>query len=117
MYDLLMKYFDNRLQLLKLELTGASANVVASLVSSIVLLGMGIIIVVMLSFALGFYLGDLVNSYAGGFAIVGGIYALLLIIYMVASKDAIDKKIKDVVVKTIYDSIDESEDSSEYEEL
>ncbi|MFD1316916.1 phage holin family protein [Namhaeicola litoreus] len=117
MYDLLMKYVDNRLQLLKLELTGASANVAASLVSSIVLLVIGMIIVVMLSFALGFYLGDLVNSNAGGFAIVGGIYALFLIIYMMVSKDTIDRKIKDAVVKAIYDSVDESEGSTDYEEL
>ena len=117
MYDLLMKYIDNRLQLLKLELTGASANVVASLVSSIVLLCMGMIIVVMLSFAIGFYLGDLLNSFAAGFAIVAGIYALFLIIYMVIGKDTIGKKIKDIVVKAIYDSIDESEDSDHYEEL
>ena len=56
----------------------------------------------MFSFSLAFWLADLMNSNSIGFAIVGGIYVVIFIIYILFSKNALDNKVKDTIVKAAY---------------
>lgn len=103
MIDLLKSYIENRIQLLKLELVSVVANVAAGLVSSFLILVIGMFILLMFSISLGFYLAQLVDNNALGFAIVGGIYLLVFLIYWAFSKDSIAKKVKDQIVKAALD--------------
>lgn len=98
MVDTLKKYVENRIQLVKFELIGALANVGAGLFSSILLLVVGMFILLMFNFAIAFWLGQMFDSYALGFAIVGGVYTLIFIIYLSFSKDALETKVKDKIV-------------------
>lgn len=102
MIDLLRKYIDNRIQLIKLELISALANVAAGLISSFLLLGMGLIFLIMFNFALAFYLGSLFENQALGFLVVGLIYVLFFILYYYFFRNTVDKKVKDKIVKTIF---------------
>lgn len=102
MIDLLRKYIDNRIQLIKLELISALANVAAGLISSFLLLGMGLIFLIMFNFALAFYLGSLFENQALGFLVVGLIYVLLFVLYYYFFRNTVDKKVKDKIVKTIF---------------
>jgi hypothetical protein len=107
MIDLLKSYIENRIQLLKLELVSVVANVAAGLVSSFLILVIGMFILLMFSISLGFYLAQLVDNNALGFAIVGGIYLLVFLIYWAFSKDSIAKKVKDQIVKAALDAEEE----------
>jgi membrane protein implicated in regulation of membrane protease activity len=102
MIDLLRKYIDNRIQLIKLELISAVANVAAGLISSFLLLGMGLIFLIMFNFALAFYLGSLFENQALGFLVVGLIYVLFFVLYYYFFRNTVDKKVKDKIVKTIF---------------
>jgi len=102
MIDLLRKYIDNRIQLIKLELISALANVAAGLISSFLLLGMGLIILIMFNFALAFYLGSLFENQALGFLVVGLIYVLLFVFYYYFFRNTVDKNVKDKIVKIIF---------------
>lgn len=102
MIDLLRKYIDNRIQLIKLELISALANVAAGLISSFLLLGMGLIFLIMFNFALAFYLGSLFENQALGFLIVGFIYVLLFVLYYYFFRNTVDKNVKDKIVKIIF---------------
>ena len=102
MLDLAKKYIDNRIQLIKMELISGMANVGAGLISSFLVLIIGMFTLFMLSAAAAFWLGQHYDNNALGFLIVGGVYILVLIIYMVFSKDAIGNKIKDQIVKAAY---------------
>jgi len=102
MIDLLRKYIDNRIQLIKLELISALANVAAGLISSFLLLGMGLIILIMFNFALAFYLGSLFENQALGFLVVGLIYVLLFVLYYYFFRNTVDKNVKDKIVKIIF---------------
>jgi uncharacterized BrkB/YihY/UPF0761 family membrane protein len=102
MIDLLRKYIDNRIQLIKLELISALANVAAGLISSFLLLGMGLMILIMFNFALSFYLGSLFENQALGFLVVGLIYVLLFVLYYYFFRNNVDKNVKDKIVKTIF---------------
>jgi len=113
MIDLFMSYIENRFQLVKLELISGMANVAAALVSSFLILVMSMFILLMFSVSLGFLLAQLLASNALGFAIVGGIYILLFVIYLVFIKDTIARKVKDVMVQSAFENDGKKESDEE----
>ena len=99
MVDLIKKYVENRIQLVKLELIGVLANVAAGLISSFLLFIMGMLILLMFSLSLAFWLTEIFESEIIGFSIVGGVYTLIFFIYLRFGKKIVDRKVKDVIVK------------------
>lgn len=99
MIELIKKYVENRFQLIKLELVSALANIGSGLVSSFLILIIGMIILLMFSLALAFWFAAIYESEVIGFAIVGGFYTLVFIIYLFFFKKIIDTKVKDEIVK------------------
>jgi len=116
MFDLIRKYVDNRIKLVKIELVGVLANVTAGLVSSFMILLMITFIILMLSISLAFWMASIFDSNTIGFLIVGGIYILTFIIYMAFSKDYIDTKVKDKIVSLAFKAEEELQDD-EYVEF
>jgi len=115
MIDLVKKYVENRIQLVKFNFIGAIANVAAALVSSFLLLIMGILIVLMFSIALGFWFATFFESEIIGFALVGVIYLVILIVYVMFAKDGIELKIKDKIVEAALKD-DDFNESIDYEQ-
>ncbi len=113
MVDVIKKYFDNRFQLIKLELINVLANVAARLINSFLILIIGLFILMMFSFSLAYWLATVFESDAIGFAIVGGIYILIFIIFFIFSKDAIDNKIKDQIVKAALKADEDLKDNDD----
>lgn len=111
MIDLLKEYVEKRVQLIKFELIGIFANVASGLVTSLLLLILSLFILCMFSFALAFWVGKLVENTALGFAAVGGFYTLVFIIYIFRSKEKLELKIKDQIVKSAL-SAEEKENNS-----
>ena len=99
MIDLLKKYIENKIQLTKFELISVSANLAAKLISLFVVALFVVVVVVLFNFAAAYYIGQYYDNTALGFAIVGGVYLLVFIIYYVFAKDKIGNKVKDHVVK------------------
>lgn len=116
MIDLVKKYVENRIQLVKFSFIGAIANVAAGLVSSFLLLVMGILIILMFSISLAFWLSTFFESEIIGFALVGLTYLVLLVIYVKFAKDSIELKIKDKIVEAALADDDDFNESIEYEE-
>jgi len=115
MIDLVKKYVENRIQLVKFNFIGAIANVAAALVSSFLLLIMGILIVLMFSIALGFWFATFFESEIIGFALVGVIYLVILIVYVMFAKEGIELKIKDKIVEAALKD-DDFNESIDYEQ-
>ncbi len=115
MIDLVKKYVENRVQLVKFNFIGAIANVAAALVSSFLLLIMGILIVLMFSIALGFWFATFFESEIIGFALVGVIYLVILVVYMMFAKDGIELKVKDKIVEAALKDDDDFNESVDYE--
>lgn len=107
MFDLLKKYIENRIQLVKLELISILSNLAVGLISSFLLLIIGMFILLMFSFSLSFWIASLFDSYALGFASVGGIYILGLVIYILFIKKIVDTKVKDKIVRAAFAAEDE----------
>lgn len=107
MMDLFKKYVENRIELVKFNFIGAIANVAAGLVSSFLLLIIGIFIVLMLSISMAFWLSTFFESEIIGFAIMGLLYFILLVVYAVFAKNSIELKIKDKIVESALSDEDE----------
>ena len=116
MIDLVKKYVENRIQLVKFNFIGAIVNVAAGLVSSFLLLIMGILILLMFSISLAFWLATFFESEIIGFALVGVIYLVILVIYNMFAKEGIELKIKDKIVEGALKDDDVFNESIDYEE-
>ncbi len=113
MVELVKKYVENRIQLVKLNLISAIANVAAGMVSSFLLLVMGILILLMFSIALAFWFATFFESEIIGFALVGGLYLLFFVVYAAFAKKGVEAKIKDKIVAS---ALAEAEGMTELEE-
>ena len=100
MIDLIRDYFEKRIQLAKLESILIVANVTSSLASSLLLLTLGALILLMFNFAIALWIGEALNHLYLGFVAVGFFYVLVFIIYLFISKDKVELKIKDQIVKS-----------------
>lgn len=110
MFDTLKKYIENRIQLVKLELVGILSNLAVKMISSLILLFISMFILIMLSISLSFWISSLLGSYALGFASVGVIYLLILIVYIVFIKKNIDTLVKDQIVSAVFVAEEELKD-------
>lgn len=118
MVDLIKRYVENRIQLIKLGLIGAVSNVAAGMVSSFLLLVMGILILLMFSISMAFWFSAMFESEVLGFATVGGIYVAFFIIYLAVAKNKVETQIKDTIIEKalaedqfLDDSLKENENS------
>lgn len=117
MVDLIKKYVENRIELVKYNLIGGMANVAAGLVSSFLLLIIGILVLLMFSISMAFWLSTFFESEIIGFALMGLVYVILLVIYLVSAKDKVELKIKDKIVESaMADDEEELNGSVDYEE-
>lgn len=70
-------YANTRIELFKLKGINKASNIFSSSVTAIFLALMGLMTLIMLSFGLAFYLGEVLGGYHYGFFIVGGVFILI----------------------------------------
>ena len=104
MIDLIKKYFEKQIELVKLDSIVIFANVTSSLASSLLMLILVILITLMFNISLAYWLGEVLESIALGFLSVGLIYTIIFIFYIYVSKDKVELKIKDQIVKSALDA-------------
>lgn len=78
----LSAYAEMKLRILKLTAIERAADILASLSHGLVLVLFGFFSVLFLFMALGFYLAEVLGSAALGFLIVGGVYLLLTLLFI-----------------------------------
>ncbi|WP_373515623.1 phage holin family protein [Persicitalea sp.] len=76
-YQHLIDYAEARWNLIALDVSDKSANIVTSIIVGIVLAILGLFFLVFASISLALWLGDLTNSTALGFLLVAVIYGLI----------------------------------------
>jgi hypothetical protein len=104
MIDSVKKYIENRIELLKIELIGVLANVSANLISSFFISLFLVVICIMFSFSIAYFIGNYYENTALGFASVGGIYIVVFLIYIKFIKKNIESKVKDAIVKASFNA-------------
>ena len=100
--DQLKEYAETQIKLAKYEAIDKSTTVFASLITDVIVSISLILTFLFLSFALAFYLSNLLNhSYAGGFGLVALLYLIIAIIIILA-KGKLQKPIVNLLIKKLF---------------
>lgn len=99
MKELMEEYVEDRLLLVKLQLTEKAAKVSSALFIAIAVGFISLVLFIIISFIAGYYLSQAVDSYPGGFGILAGIYVLLIMLLLFIHKKYTAKIVADNVVK------------------
>lgn len=74
------EYVDTQIELIKLKAIAKSSRILGAVVLDVTKVILTLIIVFFFSLALGFYLGELMGSYALGFLTTGAIFLVILLV-------------------------------------
>lgn len=102
-------YCGLQLELLKLNTYERVAKITAILSHGIILILLAFFATLFLFLALGFFLGEVLNSISLGFVIVATLYLLLFFI-LIASKEKIRLKVSNIIIEAILDKDDHNDE-------
>lgn len=99
---LLKEYIATRVELTKLTVIERLVVVAATLLTDSFVVIMLVLTFLFGSITLGFYLSELVDSYAGGFGLVTLFYLLLAVITLLTKDKYVEKMLHGFMVKRIF---------------
>jgi UPF0716 family protein affecting phage T7 exclusion len=102
--EMIEDYVDDRLLLFRLQATEKAAKASATLFITAIVGALCLILFMIISFIAGYYLSKAVDSYPGGFAILAGIYILLIFVVLWVHKKHTSKMIIDAVIKSSFNT-------------
>jgi len=106
------QYVQNRLRLIKLQLTQKVAEVSSSITWWLLIAMVVFFLMISLSIMLGYYFAQLTDSVPLGFACLSGIYLVMLLL-LFAFRKSIRKKVKDSVIQSMLDTKPETHESQQ----
>jgi hypothetical protein len=102
-------YVDKRVDLLKLHLVGELSRFTASFALKLGVLYLLFFVLMFVSLAGAFFLGDLLGSNGKGFMIVAGIYLFLVVIFILMRRIWVQKPIIESFIKLFFPKLDKDE--------
>jgi hypothetical protein len=103
------EYLDTQLEILKLKAISKSSRIIGAIILDVSKLGLILIVVFFWSLALGFWLGELLESNSLGFLATGGIFLIILLIVKLL-EPKLEAKFMDITIKKFLGKWNEEED-------
>ena len=97
--DSLKEYADTNYELIKLEVIDHSSDIISGLISALIVGVMLVLFLLFGSFYLSYYLSDLLDINYIGFAIVGGFYLFLALLFHFNKKKLIENRVCNNFIK------------------
>jgi hypothetical protein len=94
---------DTFYKLALLNLTQKATNAAATGITVVALLTFGVFFFIFGGIALGFWLGDLIDDRAGGFAIVAGFFLLVTLCLVAMRKKIVFPYFRNRIIRKVYD--------------
>jgi hypothetical protein len=85
------------------NITQKATNVASNLLLVLSIAILGFLVVMFLGVALALWLGDLIESRAGGFLITAGFFGIVLLIIAAIRKKIVFPYIRNLIIRKIYD--------------
>ena len=85
-----------------LNVTQKATDIASATITAITLLTLGMFALFFGGFALAWWLGDVINSTAGGFAIVAGLFLLLTLIIIFMRKSIVFPYFRNSIIRKLY---------------
>lgn len=102
--EMVEQYVEDRLLLLKLQTTEKAAKASSFVFIALAVSFISLILIMIISFIIGFYLSQALGSYPAGFGILAAFYILLIFLLLYLNKRFIAKKIADTIVKFSFEN-------------
>ncbi|MFN7119936.1 MAG: phage holin family protein [Saprospiraceae bacterium] len=96
-------YVEKQFDYVRLEVAERTAKVTSTLVTVIAITFFVLLVIIMLSLTLGFYLGDVFESYSLGFLAVTGIYFVIALVIFALRRSIITNPILSMIIKAMLD--------------
>jgi len=97
--DFLETYYE----LLTINVAQKGINIASAVINTVVLCFLGLFAFGLLSFGLAWWLGNVIESRAGGFFITAGIYLLFIVAIIVMRKKVIFPFLRNLITRKIYE--------------
>jgi hypothetical protein len=97
------EYVHTYVELTKAKVTQSASTAAGGAVIGIAALFLGIFFLFFLFCGLAFWVGDLINSRAGGFFIVAGLFLLLVVLVFALRKNVIVPAIRNAIISKVYE--------------
>jgi len=97
--DFLETYY----QLLSVNIAQKGINIASAVINAVVLCFLGLFTFGLLSLGLGWWLGNVIGSRAGGFFITAGIYLIIMVVIIVMRKKVIFPFLRNLITRKIYE--------------
>ena len=110
--DKIADYVDTRVQLVKLEFVERTSQVLSFFTFTIICVLLLMPILLFAGMGVAEFIADLIDSRAGGYLIIAGIYLVLLLI-LYAGRKSLIKKFQGLFIGVMTDNNDEDEDEGE----
>ena len=94
---------DTYIALAKANVTQKAADAASVSVSGVLMAVLGFFFLLFAAFGLAWWIGDLISSRVGGFLIVGGFFALLLVLLIAFKEQFLYPVIRNKIVKKVYE--------------
>jgi len=105
--DAIKRYLQDRLLLLKLQLTEKIAKLISVMFACLMIAVLIFFIILFLSIMAGFYFASLTGSNFWGFGIVAAFYLILLIIIIILRKRVLQKSIINMIIAVMFEKTKE----------
>ena len=97
------QYIQKQIELLKLESAERIAKSSSSIITLAVIGALVVLVIIMLSIAIGFALGGMLGSYALGFLVITGFYTLIALIVYFFKRQLVTNPVLSVVLASFFD--------------
>jgi len=96
-------YLESYYQLITVNVAQKGVNLASGIINAVILVILGLFAFGLISLGIGWWLGNLVNSRAGGFFLMAGIYIVIMAAVIVMRKKIILPFLRDLLTKKIYE--------------
>jgi len=96
-------YLETYYQLVTVTLAQKIINVASGAINAIILAVLALFTFGMISLGLGWWLGNLLNSRAGGFFLTGGIYVMIMVAIILMRRKRVLPFLRNILTKKIYE--------------
>jgi hypothetical protein len=97
------EYMHTYVELTKAKVTQSASTAASGAAIGVTALFLGIFFLLFLFCGVAFWLGDLVNSRAGGFFIVAGFFLLVVALIFALRKNVIVPAIRNAIIRKVYE--------------
>ena len=95
------EYLETRVELLRLNVVSKTSDIISSLVSKFVMVGIGCMVVILISIGFAIWLGTFFNRMYLGFFAVGVFYIIIILVLFFGRNNLIKSPIKDSLIKNL----------------